>query len=123
LADKLEVSWQLPDEDVMYDMVITALTLQSVLEKMLINVVEMTTETIYIDIKVTWEQHRVVTIISVDLPKKTLIVNHNLRQHMDFHIQTERLRAYFGHSSDIKSIITSTQIITVMDYPLHDVSL
>lgn len=33
LADKLEVSWQLPDEDVMYDMVITALTLQSVLEK------------------------------------------------------------------------------------------
>ncbi|WP_227673895.1 histidine kinase, partial [Psychrobacter sanguinis] len=42
LADKLEVSWQLPDEDVMYDMVITALTLQSVLEKMLLNVVEMT---------------------------------------------------------------------------------
>ncbi|BFM01504.1 hypothetical protein Psyaliredsea_01510 [Psychrobacter alimentarius] len=70
MADKLEVSWQLPDEDVMYDMVITALTLQSVLEKMLINVVEMTTETIYIDIKVTWEQHRVVTIISVDLPKR-----------------------------------------------------
>ena len=40
LADKLEVSWQLPDEDIMYDMVINALTLQSVLEKMLINVVE-----------------------------------------------------------------------------------
>ncbi len=123
LADKLEVSWHLPDEDVMYDMVITALTLQSVLEKMLINVVEMTTETISIEIKVTWEQHRVITVISVDLPKKTLIVNYNLRQHMDFHIQTERLRAYFGHSSDIKSIITSTQIITVMDYPLQDVSL
>ena len=35
LADKLEVNWDLPDEDVMYDMVITALTLQSVLEKML----------------------------------------------------------------------------------------
>lgn len=123
LADKLEVTWQLPDEDIMYDMVITALTLQSVLEKMLINVVEMTTETIHIDIKVTWEQHRVVITISVDLPKKTLVVHHNLRQHMDFYIQTERLRAYFGHSSDITSVITSTQIITVMDYPLHDVSL
>lgn len=123
LADKLEVTWQLPDEDIMYDMVITALTLQSVLEKMLINVVEMTTETIHIDIKVTWEQHRVVITISVDLPKKTLVVHHNLRQHMDFYIQTERLRAYFGHSSDITSVITSTQIITVMNYPLHDVSL
>lgn len=70
LADKLEVSWQLPDEDVMYDMVITALTLQSVLEKMLLNVVEMTTETIYINIRVTWQQHRVVITIGVALPKK-----------------------------------------------------
>lgn len=123
LADKLEVSWQLPDEDVMYDMVITALTLQSVLEKMLINVVEMTTETIHINIKVTWQQHRIIITISVDLPKKTLIINHDLRQHMDFHLQAERLRAYFGHSSDIKSVVSSTQIITVIDYPLHDVSL
>lgn len=123
LADKLEVSWQLPDEDIMYDMVITALTLQSVLEKMLINVVEMTTETIYIDIKVTWEQHRIVITIGVELPKKTLIINHDLRQHMNFHIQAERLRAYFGHSADIKSVVTSTQIITVIDYPLQDVGL
>ena len=96
LADKLEVSWQLPDEDIMYDMVITALTLQSVLEKMLLNVVEMTTETIHIDIKVTWQQHRVAIQIEVELPKKTLIINHDLRQHMNFYIQTDRLRAHFG---------------------------
>ncbi|MCG3872379.1 sensor histidine kinase [Psychrobacter sp. Ps7] len=123
LADKLEVSWQLPDEDVMYDMVITALTLQSVLEKMLLNVVEMTTETIYINIKVTWQQHRVVITIGVALPKKTMIINHDLRQHMNFYIQAERLRAYFGQSADIKSSVTSSQIITVIDYPLQDVSL
>ena len=123
LADKLEVSWQLPDEDVMYDMVITALTLQSVLEKMLLNVVEMTTETIYINIRVTWQQHRVVITIGVALPKKTMIINHDLRQHMNFYIQAERLRAYFGQSADIKSSVTSSRIITVIDYPLQDVSL
>lgn len=123
LADKLEVSWQLPDEDVMYDMVITALTLQSVLEKMLLNVVEMTTETIYINIRVTWQQHRVAITIGVALPKKTMIINHDLRQHMNFYIQAERLRAYFGQSADIKSSVTSSQIITVIDYPLQDVSL
>ena len=123
LADKLDVKWQLPDEDIMYDMVITALTLQSVLEKMLLNVVEMTTETIYINIEVTWHQHRVAITISVRLPKKTLMINHDLRQHMDFYIQAERLRAYFGQSADIKSTVTSTQIITLIDYPLQDVGL
>jgi len=123
LADKLEVSWQLPDENTMYDMVITALTLQSVLEKMLLNVVEMTTETIYISIKVTWQQHQVAIKIAVELPKKTLIINHELRQHMDFYIQAERLRAYFGQNANIKSKVTTTQIITIINYPLHDVGL
>ena len=123
LADKLIINWRLPDEDVMYDMVITALMLQSVIEKMLLNVVEMTTETIYIDIEVTWQQHRVTITISVQLPKKTLMVNYDLRQHMNFYIQAERLRAYFGQSADIQSTVTSKQIVTVIDYPLQDVSL
>jgi len=123
LADKLIMSWQLPDEDVMYDMVITALTLQSVIEKMLLNVVEMTTETIYMDIEVAWQQHRVTITIHVQLPKKTLMINYDLRQHMNFYIQAERLRAYFGESADIQSTVTSKQIVTVIDYPLQDVSL
>ncbi len=123
LADKLEVNWKLPDEDIMYDMVITALTLQSVLEKILLNVVEMTTETICINIEVTWEQHRVKIMIDVALPKKTLIINHDLRQHMNFYIQADRLRAYFGQSADIQSSVASTQIITIIDYPLQDVGL
>ena len=123
LADKLMINWQLPDEDVMYDMVITALTLQSVIEKMLLNVVEMTTEIIYIDIEVTWQQHRVTIIITVQLPQKTLMINHDLRQHMNFYIQAERLRAYFGQSADIQSTVTSKQIVTILDYPLQDVGL
>ena len=117
------VSWQLPDEDVMYDMVITALSLQSVIEKMLINVVEMSTETVYIDIKVTWIQHSVTITINVQLPKNSLMIHHDLRQHMDFYIQAERLRAYFGQSADIQSTVTNKQIVTVIDYPLQDVSL
>ena len=123
LADKLVVSWQLPDEDVMYDMAITALSLQSVIEKMLINVVEMSTETVYSDIKVTWIQHRVTITISMQLPKNSLMIHHDLRQNMDFYIQAERLRAYFGQSADIQSTVTNKQIVTVIDYPLQDVSL
>ena len=104
-------------------MVINALTLQSILERMLLNVVEMTTEIICINIKVTWQQHQVMIVIGVDLPKKTLIINHDLRQNMSFYVQAERLRSYFGQSADIKSTVTNTQIITVIDYPLQDVSL
>ncbi|MDN5619582.1 MAG: histidine kinase [Psychrobacter sp.] len=123
LADKLEVNWDLPDEDVMYDMVITALTLQSVLEKMLLNVVEMTTETIYFNIKVRWESHRVHIQIDVKLPKKTLIINYDLRQHMNFYIQADRLRAYFGQSADIQGTVTNNHVTTIIDYPLQDVSV
>ncbi len=123
LADKLVVSWQLPEDDVMYDMVITALTLQSIIEKMLINVVEMTTETIYVDIVAKWQQHRITITITVQLPHKTLMITHDLRHHMDFHVQAERLQAYFGQSATIESTVDSKQIITTIDYPLQDVSL
>ena len=123
LADKLVVNWSLPDDDVMYDMVISSLTLQSVLEKMLLNVVEMTTETIGIDITVTWKQHRVTIDITVQLPNKTLTVVYDLQQHMNFYIQAERLRSYFGQSATIESKVTSEQIVTKINYPLHDVGL
>lgn len=121
LADKLEVRWQLPEEDVMYDMVITALTLQIVLEKMLLNVVEMTTETIIIDIIVTWERHHVTIEVTVQLPAKTFMITHELRQQIDFKIQAERLRAHFGQSADIQSTFNSKQIVTIINYPLQDV--
>ena len=97
LADKLVVNWQLPDDEVMGDMVITALTLQSIIEKILINVVEMTTER-YIDIAVVWQDHRVIITVSVPLPVKLMIV-HDLRQHVNFRMQAERL-LYFGPSSN-----------------------
>lgn len=75
LAGKLQVDWQVPDDDTVYDMVITALTLQSVIEQMLINVVELTTEMIYISINVTWHQHQVNIIVLVTLPTKPYSLN------------------------------------------------
>jgi len=121
LSDKLLVNWQLPDDDVMYDMVITALTLQGVLEKMLLNVVESTTETIQINIEARWQQHRVVIIVTVDLPSKTLMVAQNLRQKIDFRLQVERMRLCFGQSARIDSTISNKQVVTTIDYPLQDV--
>ena len=41
--------------------------------------------------------------------------------HIDFHIQAERLRACFGESAFIKSEVTSRQ--TLIDYPLQDVGI
>ncbi len=123
LSDKLVVNWSLPDNDTMYDMVISALTLQSVLEKTLLNVVEMSTETICIDIVVTWHQHQVIIIITAQLPSKTLVITHNLRQQLDFFIQAERLKSYFGQSANIQSKVTNEQIITTINYYLRDVGM
>ncbi len=123
LTDKLVVSWETPDDELMSDMVITALTLQSVIEKMLINVVEMTTEIIKMNILVVWEDHRIIITISVQLPSKTLMVIHDLRQQVNFYMQAERLQAYFGPSSTIISTVTNTQVVTVIDYPLQDAGL
>ena len=123
LTDKLVVSWETPDDELMSDMVITALTLQSVIEKMLINVVEMTTEIIKMNIVVVWEDHRIIITISVQLPSKTLMIIHDLRQQVNFYMQAERLQAYFGPSSTIISTVTNTQVVTVIDYPLQDAGL
>ncbi len=121
LADKLVVSWRLPDDDMMYDMVITALTLQNVIEKLLLNIVEMTTQTVYIDINGVWKHHRVTITVTAQLPDKTLMIMHNLRRQIDFYIQAERLKAYFGESAIIESTVTRKQIVTIIDYPLRDV--
>ncbi len=123
LTDKLEVVWRLPDDDMMYDMVITALTLQSVLEQILLSVVEMTTETIYMSIEVTWQYHRVVIEINVQLPSKTLFIKRDLSRQINFEIQTKRLQLNFGKSAYIKSQINQQQMQTTISYPLHDAGL
>ena len=123
LADKLQVDWQVPDDDTMYDMVITALTLQRVLEQMLLHVVEMTTETIFMMIVVNWSHHRVTIQVIVKLPVKTLFIKHNLNRQIDFQVQAQRLQVHFGQSAYIQSQINQHQIETIISYPLHDAGL
>lgn len=123
LAGKLQVDWQVPDDDTVYDMVITALTLQSVIEQMLINVVELTTEMIYISINVTWHQHQVNIIVLVTLPTKTLFTKQELRRQISFNTQTQRLQRNFGPSAYIHSEVTQKYVETTINYPLHDAGL
>ncbi len=117
---KLDVTWNLPDEDLMYDMVITGLTLQRVLEKILHHVVELTTETIKLAITITWEYHQVSVIIDVELPIKTLLIRHDLVVQMNFDIQEQRLQQYFGEESKITGVVDKNTIRVNLTYPLHD---
>lgn len=123
LAGKLQVDWQVPDDDTLYDMVITALTLQSVIEQMLINVIEMTTEIIYMRIKATWHRHQVTIKVIVTLPSKTLLIKQDLRRQINFQAQIQRLKQNFGASAYIDSKITQQHIETTISYPLHDAGL
>lgn len=117
---KLNINWDLPDEDTMYDMTITTLTLQSVLEKMLHRIVEITIETIDVTICVRWEKHMVKIDILVDLPQKTMVVRHDLNHQMNFVIQEQRLKKYFGEKSTITSFIDEHIVKVNIRYPLHD---
>ncbi len=117
---KLDVTWNLPDEDLMYDMVITGLTLQRILEKILHHVVELTTENIKLDITINWEYHQVAVIIDVELPVRTLLIRHDLIVQMNFDIQEQRLQQYFGEESKITGIVDKNTIKVSLTYPLHD---
>ncbi len=117
---KLDITWNLPDEDLMYDMVITGLTLQRVLEKILHHVVELTTENIKLIISITWEYHQVAVIIDVELPVRTLLIRHDLVVQMNFDIQEQRLQQYFGEESKIEGIVDKNKIKVSLTYPLHD---
>ncbi|MBS9780213.1 MAG: histidine kinase [Moraxellaceae bacterium] len=117
---KLDITWNLPDEDLMYDMVITGLTLQRVLEKILHHVVELTTENIKLVITITWKYHQVVVIIDVELPIKTLLIRHDLVEQMNFEIQEQRLKQYFGEESRIDGVVNRNKIKVGLNYPLHD---
>lgn len=117
---KLHVTWDLPDEDIMYDMVISSLTLQSAIERLLHQVVELTTQKIHLNINVVWENHRVQITVTIDLPPNTFFVRHDLLNKLDFTAQAQRLEHYFGNSSIITTQIHEQQIAVIIGYPLHD---
>ncbi|WP_394261687.1 histidine kinase [Moraxella boevrei] len=123
--DKLQVAWHLPDdEDMLYDMTIVSLFLQLVLEKMIIFVVEMTTETIYMDITVNWSNDLVTIDIQVTLPKiHYATIRENITKKLSFTNQINVLKQHYGESSVIDYFYDGKYLLIKIQYPLKDVAV
>ncbi|MFW2178272.1 sensor histidine kinase [Moraxella sp. TY5] len=122
-SNKLKISWVLPDEDLLYDMVIASLTLQLVIEKMIVNVVEMTTEAINLKIAIHWENDMVAIDVITSIPNSNLqVIYDNIQQKLMFNNQLEVLRQFYGEKSSIGYVYTEQGLVTQIRYPLKDVA-
>ena len=119
---KLKVTWQLPDADLLYDMVITSLTLQIVIEKMIVLVVEMTTEPICIDIAITWQNDVAkIDILTRLSPTIYQQIHKAIRTKLSFGSQIDILRQYYGDKATIVYYIDEHALDVTIQYPLKDV--
>ena len=119
---KLKVTWQLPDADLLYDMVITSLTLQIVIEKMIVLVVEMTTEPICIDIAIIWQNDVAkIDILTRLSPTIYQQIHKAIRTKLSFGSQIDILRQYYGDKATIVYYIDEHALDVIIQYPLKDV--
>lgn len=122
-GSKLIVQWDLPDEDLLYDMVISSLTLQLVIEKMIVFVVEMTTATIFLTIRIDWQDDWVTIEVKANMPSNA---QETIGKHMDrelsFNNQRDILRQFYGHEASIEHYYDQHGIETTIGYPLKDVA-
>lgn len=123
-GNKLHVTWQLPDEDLLYDMVISSLTLQLVIEKMIVFIVEMSTATIFLTVTIDWQNDWVTIVVKANLPSdfKDSIAE-NINRQLSFNNQIETLRQYYGKEATIEYYYTEEGIECTIRYPLTDVVL
>lgn len=122
-AEKLEVIWQLPDEDMLYDMTIPSLTLQLAIEKMIIFVVENTNSFICLEIAVDWEDN----IINIDVKANLLggfsdTLQQHIREKLRFQNQTHILQDIYGKSANITYQFDDDTLTTKISYPFFDVA-
>lgn len=147
-ADRLQVTWELPDEDLLYDMVITSLTLQMLIEKMITTVVELTSQAINIHIAVGWENNWVDIRLITTLPNlanfaqpsprnvsvqdessilaSEQLTSPQLKENLSFQAQEDNLQRHFGTTAHIDyrieaRTVTSSAIVIQVHYPLADV--
>lgn len=122
--DKLLVSWQLPEEDLLYDMTIMSLTLQLVLEKMIVFIVEMTISVTYIDVIVDWQDDwveiQVRTSILQELSNKT---KENIANNLTFNHQTQVLKNAYGEDSSLDYHYDGADFVVDIQYPLKDIAV
>ncbi len=120
---KLKVTWHLPDEDLLYDMVITSLSLQIVIEKLIVLIVENSTDPIHIIISIDWQNDVAKIDIEIELPATTYqLICQDIRQKLQFNSQVAILRQYFGHEASIHFELSGQLLITQIRYPLKDVA-
>lgn len=125
--DRLQVTWELPDEDTLYDMVIASLTLQMLIEKMITGVVELTSQKIDIHIGIIWENGLVEIFVTTRLPTNlpdNLL--ENLNKNLSFQAQQDNLQRFFGKTASIGYHIEKQQdiikkLVIQAQYPLIDV--
>lgn len=122
-GDKLKVVWALPDEDLLYDMVITSRTLQYVLERMIVLVVEHTNSSVTLKIDIGWSDDIVKIAILAPMPSTGQAdIYANIETSLDFSAPTETLRQYFGQAALIYSEASYDVITGHITYPLKDVA-
>lgn len=126
-GSKLIVTWDLPEEDILYDMVITSLTLQMILEKIVLMIVEISIETIYIQVQIRWENDIVAIDLLANLPTTKIAnqaVEETLTNNLNFNIQIKNLQYYFGETATITYHMDHSDppayLITQIRYPLVD---
>lgn len=122
-GNRLAVTWDLPDEDMLYDMVISALMVQLTIEKMIANVVELTVETVKLTISVAWVNDQVDIGILVDIPSNGReAIEKNIEENLSFNSQIDILRQFYGDTATIEFGYKNAQLDTHIRYPLKDVA-
>ena len=122
--DKLLVQWELPDEDMLYDMVIVSRTLLQVIEKTIVLVVENSSSMIELVISILWLDDRVRIAVKANLPETiTLVVNDSPYAVFDYTNLNEILRQYYGAKAQVTVEHKQAWLITHIEYPLKDVAM
>lgn len=122
--ERLVVTWDIPDdEELLYDMSISSLMLQMTIEKMVLYVVEMTSDTIYLYIQIRWENDwvKIQCVANIPTVSYTNITN-ELEYHLSYNKQAEVLRNFYGQEAEITSYYTIDKLVTTIHYPLKDLA-
>ena len=112
------------ERGLLYDMTIMSLTLQLVLEKMIVFIVEMTISVTYIDVIVDWQDDwveiQVRTSILQELSNKT---KENIANNLTFNHQTQVLKNAYGEESSIDYHYDGADFVVDIQYPLKDIAV
>lgn len=122
-GEKLAIHWELPDEDLLHDMVITSLTLQMVIEKMILFVVERTTQTTDVTVNIEWVNDIVTIRLVCILPENNEMITQEVKEELNFRAQEDMLQHFFSTDARIYYVLEDKQLVTYIVYPLKDIAI